>query len=97
MTQSTTPDPPNLSGPHLDTLSQLFRHPTSHNIEWHDVLSLLEAVGSVEERNDGRYHVTIGPESLFIERPLHKDIDISTVGELRRVLRSAGLGPDVER
>lgn len=96
MTQSTTPDPPNLSGPHLDTLTQLFRHPSSHNIEWHDVLSLLEAVGSVEERNDGRFHVTIGSESLFIERPLHKDIDVSTVVELRRVLRSAGLGPDAE-
>jgi hypothetical protein len=96
VTQSAIPDPPNLSGPHLDTLSQVFRHPTSHNIEWHDVLSLLKAVGSVEERNDGRYHVTIGPESIFIERPLHKDIDISTVAELRRVLRNAGLGPEAE-
>jgi hypothetical protein len=53
-------------------------------------------VGSVEERNDGRYHVTIGPESIFIERPLHKDIDVSTVAELRRVLGKAGLGPGVE-
>lgn len=96
MTQSATPDPASLSGPHLETLSQLFRHPTSHNIEWHDVLSLLEAVGSVEERNDGRYRVTIGSESIFIERPLDKDIDMSTVAELRRVLRHGGLGPDVE-
>ena len=96
MTQSAIPEPPNLSGPHLDTLSQLFRHPTSHNIESHDVLSLLEAVGSVEERNDDRYHVTIGPESLFIDRPLHKDIDVATVAELRGVLRNAGLGPAVE-
>ncbi|HEX4865637.1 MAG TPA: hypothetical protein VFV02_16330 [Acidimicrobiales bacterium] len=84
---------PNLSGPHLDTLSQLFRHPTSHNIEWHDVLSLLEAVGTVEEHNDGRYHVAIGSESTVVARPLHKDIDMSTVAELRTVLRNAGLAP----
>jgi hypothetical protein len=88
------PNPPNLSGPHLDTLSHLFSHPTSHNIEWHDVLSLLEAVGTVKERHDGKYQVAIGPQSIVIERPLHKDIDISTVTELRRVLRNAGLDPD---
>jgi hypothetical protein len=89
------PDPPNLSGPHLDTLAQLFRHPTSHNIEWHDVLSLLEAVGTVEKHSDGKYRVTIGPDSVVVEAPVHKDIDISTVTELRKLLRDAGYGPTV--
>lgn len=83
-------DPSNLSGTHLDTLSQIFRHPTSHNIEWHDVLSLLEAAGSVEEHGDGRYRVTIGGESIFVERPEHKDIDTEVVVELRRLLRDGG-------
>lgn len=90
------PDPPNLSRAHLDTLSQLFRHPTSHNVEWHDVLSLLAAVGSVEERHEGGYRVTIGSESLVLQRPVHKDVDMSTIAELRRVLRNVGLGPAVE-
>ena len=75
-------------------LSHLFSHPTCHNIEWHDVLSLLEAVGTVKERHDGKYQVAIGPESIVLERPLHKDIDISTVTDLCKVLRNAGLEPD---
>jgi hypothetical protein len=87
------PEAPNLSGPHLHTLSQLFGHPTSHNIEWHDVLSLLEAVGSVQERHDGKYQVTVGSDSIVVERPPHKDIDTLTVTDLRRLLRDAGLAP----
>jgi hypothetical protein len=86
-------DARNLSCPHRDTLAQLFRHPTSHNIEWHDVLSLLEAVGSVEEADDGKYLVRIGSGSVVVERPVRKDIDTSTVVELRRVLGEAGFTP----
>jgi hypothetical protein len=92
---ASTPDPVHLSGPHRDTLSQLFRHPTSHNIEWPAVLSLLGAVGTVEERHDGKYLVTVGSESKVFERPLHKDIDTSTVVDLRTMLRTAGYGSQV--
>jgi hypothetical protein len=93
---SSMPDPNHLSGPHRETLSLLFRHPTSHNIEWPAVVSLLEATGSIEERHDGKYLVTIGTESEVFERPLHKDIDISTVVDLRRMLRNAGYSSLVE-
>jgi hypothetical protein len=93
---SSTPDPTHLSGSHRDTLSLLFRHPISHNIEWHAVLSLLEAVGSIEERHDGKYLVRIGNESEVFERPLRKDIDPSTVVDLRRMLDNAGYGALVE-
>lgn len=93
---SSTPDPTHLSGTHRDTLSQLFRHPTSHNVEWHAVLSLLAAIGSVEERHDGKYLVTIGSESEVFERPLHKDIDVSTVVDLRRMLGNSGYGSHVQ-
>jgi hypothetical protein len=88
----STPEPAHLSGSHRDTLSQLLRHPISHNIEWPAVLSLLGAVGTVEERHDGKYLVTVGSESEVFERPLHKDIDTQTVVDLRRMLRTAGYG-----
>jgi hypothetical protein len=91
-----TPDPADLSGSHRDTLSQLLRHPISHNIEWPAVLSLLRAVGEVEERHDGKYLVTIGGESNVFERPLHKDIDPQMVVDLRKMLRTAGYGSQVE-
>jgi hypothetical protein len=90
------PDPVHLSPAHRDTLATIFRHPTSHNIEWHDVLSLLEAVGSVKERHDGKYTVTVGTVTEVIERPRHKDIDIDEVADLRRMLTQAGYGSQAD-
>jgi hypothetical protein len=67
---STRPEPEPVTNPHhRQTLIQLFEHPTSHNIEWHAVLSLLEAVGSVELRHDGEYAVSVGAETQFLGRP----------------------------
>jgi hypothetical protein len=34
------PEQEHLDHRHRDTLHQIFQHPTSHNIEWHAVLSL---------------------------------------------------------
>lgn len=38
---------------HRTTLYHLDQHPTSHNLEWNDVLALLREVGEVEERHGG--------------------------------------------
>jgi len=38
-----------LDGHHRATVEKIFTHPTGHNIQWHDVISLLEQVGTVEE------------------------------------------------
>jgi hypothetical protein len=93
---SSSPKPPDLRSEHRDTLLRLFRHPTSHNIEWHDVLSLLQAAGSVEELHDGKFVVRLGAETEVLARPKHKDIDAQHVVDLRRMLTSAGYGPLVE-
>jgi hypothetical protein len=89
---SSTPEPAHLNNHHRDTLRQIFQHPTSHNIEWPDVLSLLEAVGTVEARHDGKYLVQLGSESEVLTRPKHKDIDVQQVLDLRRMLTGAGYG-----
>lgn len=93
---SATPEPPHLSNHHRTTLRKIFQHPAGHNIEWHAVVSLLEAVGTVEVHNDGKVAVTVGPESEFFDPPAHKDIDIQMVVDLRRMLGNAGYGPDTE-
>lgn len=85
-------EPDHLSNHHRTTLRQILQHPVSHNIEWHAVLSLLEAIGSVAERHDGKLSVTVGPERIFIDPPPHKDIDAQTVIDLRRMLTAAGYG-----
>jgi hypothetical protein len=83
-------DPVHLNGHHRDTLLQIFRHPTSHNVEWHEVLSLLEATGEVEERHDGKFRVRLGDASDTFTRPKGKDIDVQQVVDLRRLFTQAG-------
>ena len=93
---STSSEPAFLNSRHRDTLLQLFQHPTSHNVEWHDVLSLLEAVGTVEQLHDGKFHVQLGAETEVLTRPKHKDIDAQQVVDLRRMLTGAGYAAVVE-
>jgi hypothetical protein len=90
---SSTAAPDHLNSHHRDTLAQIFAHPAGHNIEWHDVLSLLEAVATVKEAH-GRYLVTLGDETETFEPPKHKDIDAQQVVDLRRMLKNAGFGPE---
>jgi hypothetical protein len=94
MTSSS--EPAHLNNNQRDTLLQIFQHPTSHNIEWHAVLSLLGAAGSVEERHDGKYVVQIGTETEVLTRPKHKGISVQQTVDLRRMLARAGFGALVE-
>jgi hypothetical protein len=79
---------------HRNTLYHLERHPTSHNLEWHDVKALLAEVGTVTDEHDGKVKVSLGGKTLFITPPRHKDIDEDTVLELRRMLHAAGYHTD---
>jgi hypothetical protein len=92
-----TPEPEHLNNHHRNTLRQLFQHPVSHNIGWPAVLSLLESVGSVTEQPHGKLVVVIGSETEYFDPPVHKDIDTQTVVNLRRMLSSAGYGPETGR
>jgi hypothetical protein len=86
----TTSEPEHLNNHHRNTLREIFRHPVSHNIEWHAVLSLLEAVGSTVEQRGKKVAVTIGSETEYFDSPAHKDIDEQAVLDLRRMLTNAG-------
>jgi len=82
--------PEHLSGHHRDTLVQIFQQETNHNLEWHDVVSLLEAVGSIEQQHDDMFLFRIGQETEVLRRPSDKDIDGQQLVDLRRILTSAG-------
>jgi hypothetical protein len=86
------PEAEQLDSRHRDTLRQIFEHPTSHNIEWHAVMSLLEAIGTVTTRHDGKVSVKLGSELEFLDPPRGKDIDAQLVVDLRRMLGNAGYG-----
>lgn len=83
-----------MSSHHRDTLGKIFSHPASGNVEWRDVLSLLEYVGTTTEERSGKLRVTLGPETEVLEVPRGKDIDEQAIVDLRRMLRQAGLPPD---
>ena len=92
-----SPEAVHLNNHHRDTLASIFQHPASHNIEWKAVLSLLEAVGEVQETKDGRFHVVISGEEQTFARPRNKDIDVQTIVDLRRMLTQAGYAAGAEK
>jgi hypothetical protein len=83
-----------LSNHHRSTLREVFDHQATGNVDWRKVRSLLEAVGTVEEKHDGKLKVTLGPETEVFREPRHKELDRQTVVDLRRMLSGAGYGPD---
>jgi hypothetical protein len=82
-----------LNNRHRDTLERIFSHPSSGNIEWRQVLSLLEAIATTTEEHNGKVRVTLGPESEVLEPPRGKDIDEQMIVDLRRMLTQAGFAP----
>jgi hypothetical protein len=91
---TSSPEPAHLDNRHRNTLRQIFAHPVSHNIEWHAVASLLEAIGTVDVHHDGKVTVHVGSEREILEPPAHKDIDEQMVLDLRRMLTQAGYKPE---
>jgi hypothetical protein len=86
-----------LSHHHRETIDRIFGHPTSGNIEWRQVRSLLDAVGTVTEEHSGRIVVEVGPDRKTFHVPRDKDIDDQMVRDLRAMLADAQLvPPDVD-
>ena len=86
--------PEALNSHQRDTLAHIFRHPSGSNIEWHSVLSLLNAVSTVEETHKGHVQVTLGGQTETFDPSREKDIDADQLANLRRLLRGAGYGPE---
>jgi hypothetical protein len=78
---------------HRDTVEKIFTHPSSGNIEWRQVRSLLEAVGTTTEEHNGKLKVELGRETEVLQLPRGKDIDQQMIVDLRRMLTAAGFAP----
>ena len=77
-TMSSSPESPHLDNHHRNTLRQIFEHPVSHNIEWHAVTSLFDAIGTVTVHG-GKVTITVGAERQIFDHPVGKDIDAQMV------------------
>jgi hypothetical protein len=80
-----------LDAEHQNTVEQIFARPSSGNVEWRRVRSLLEAVASDVEEHDGDLRVTLGGETETLRQPHGKDVDEQMLVDLRRMLTRAGL------
>jgi hypothetical protein len=83
-----------LSSHHRNTLEKVFGHPYSGNIDWREVLSLLDYLGTITEERNGKFKVTLGPETEVLGAPRGKDIDEQMIVDLRRMLSQAGFAPE---
>lgn len=89
-----SPDAPKVTGHHRDTLRQIFSHPMSHNVAWHDVVSLLGEVASVEEREGGKLEVRTADHTVSLGKPRGKDLAADELVQVRHLLESLGYRPD---
>jgi hypothetical protein len=80
---------------HRTTAERVFRHPTSHNIQWHDVQSLCESFGECRETKHNSYEVKVEDQVFIFRGPLGRDLTDEHVIDLRKVLRSVGITPEM--
>jgi len=78
---------------HERILGMLFEHPMSHNIEWNDVVHLLQAIGTAVAGHHDTLHVTINNETVVLHRPKHKALAEDQIMQIRHFLRRAGVEP----
>jgi hypothetical protein len=76
-----------------NTVEQIFARPSSGNLEWRRVRSLLNEVATVTEQHNGKLRVTLGDETEVLNPPHGKDVDTQMLVDLRRMLRRAGITP----
>jgi hypothetical protein len=83
-----------IHGTHLETLEALFRHPTAHNLEWMDVVALIEKIGVVHRKGDNKFTFDVGGEHHLMHKPHSKDLTSSEVVDLRHFLQRSGWSPE---
>lgn len=90
-TQGQPTSAPHMNGRHQNTYNAIFRHPAVHNLEWHDVRSLLEALGDVVEGHNGSLRVTRNGQTVTLHAPKHKDVaSVEELLAIRHFLEQSG-------
>jgi hypothetical protein len=82
---------------HRITAQKLFGHPLNHNIQWHDVCSLLARFGEVHETHRGNWAVTVEGDTISFGSTRTRDLTEDQVIKVRHFLHNLGLTQDVVR
>jgi hypothetical protein len=79
-----------LTGAHRRTLEAVFRHPSVHNLEWNDVVAMIDAIGESQEKPNGECVFQVAGQRHLMRKPHTKDLTSSDVTGLRHFLEQAG-------
>ena len=74
--------PSNLSGAQQRTYEAIFRHPVAHNLELHEVRSLLTALADASEEHNGTLKVIRNGQTTIVHPSKHKEV--ATVEQVMR-------------
>ncbi len=81
-----------MSKVHQTTYKAIFQHPIAHNLQWHDVRSMLESLTEVTEEHNGNLKFTRHGEVLIIHPPQHKDLsDTKEVMKIRHFMERSNV------
>ena len=85
-----------LSNRNEHILRRIFQHPASHNLEWSDVIALINHLGTVEYMENGHVTFTVnGVSENFHPEKDKKDVsEVQEVLDIRRFLQGVGIGKD---
>ena len=84
-----------MSHKHSHTLQQIFQHPASHNLGWHEVIALVKHSGTVQEEANGHLVCMLNGVSEVFKRSHDKDVaDVQQVLDIRNFLERAGVDKD---
>ena len=83
-----------VTGGRRRTLEAIFHHPSAHNLEWSDVVALIEKIGHAQEKANNEFVFEVAGKRHVMHKPHTKDLTGSEVVEVRRFLVQAGCSPE---
>ena len=78
------------------TLTRIYQHPLSHNLELRAVTRLFKAIGMAEIQHNGEIGLHIGDEALTLACPHGKDLGTEDVVLVRHFHERTGWSPTAE-
>lgn len=88
----------NLNRRHRKTLRLIFEDPRRADVEWRQVMALLDALGArISQGRGSRVRVILNGVRAVFHRPHpRKEMDKGSLGSMERFLTSPGIEPEEE-
>ena len=80
-----------LDNRHRAIAQKIYGHPLNHNIQWHDVCSLLERFGDVFETHNGNWALSLSGDVVSFGSIRTRDLTEDQVIRVRHFLDSVGV------